>query len=470
MIASYLKKTSVRGNYSFRRRVPQKLKFLWGLSEVKVAFKTKNHAEALRQAASHNTDFMHHKARLTLLLAGKPLSTEHLKEEAREILISRGIHPQQIPSTKTKADAYFQKQEDYKDLYLDTIPTEHGHNPDGSIWTEYLEDPNNPFTEAYAVLEGKPTRSIAPNLKEATEMYLSVNARKKPRSALNQKKHERFIQRAINALGKPDLLLTDFNRLKAQRHKEVLELANPTWKADTLNKTLSMLSAVFKFGIWQYELSMQNPWSGLKDEVADRKDNRRSFSPDELKAYVKALAGINEEARLIGLLMVFTGCRTMEAAGLTFADLQMQNNTPSMNLRPNDIRSLKNKQSKRVVPLIDKALDELRPYLAQRKQDPKAAVFPRYGRDGGMAAISALLNSVIRKKLGINDPTLVAYSSRHTIKDKLRAVRATAEYQHAILGHGSRTDADNYGQGEILRYLLEELQKAEAVVEWGSAN
>ncbi|MFT7368784.1 MAG: hypothetical protein ACI94O_000084, partial [Octadecabacter sp.] len=41
MIASYLKKTSVRGNYSFRRRVPQKLKFLWGLSEVKVAFKTK---------------------------------------------------------------------------------------------------------------------------------------------------------------------------------------------------------------------------------------------------------------------------------------------------------------------------------------------------------------------------------------------------------------------------------------------
>jgi hypothetical protein len=70
--------------------------------------------------------------------------------------------------------------------------------------------------------------------------------------------------------------------------------------------------------------------------------------------------------------------------------------------------------------LIDKALDVLRPHLAQRKQDDlKAAVFPRYGRDGGMDAISKLLNSVIKNKLGINDPTLVAYSSRHTMKDKL---------------------------------------------------
>jgi hypothetical protein len=25
---------------------------------------------------------------------------------------------------------------------------------------------------------------------------------------------------------------------------------------------------------------MVNPWSGLKDEVTDRKDNRRSFTPD----------------------------------------------------------------------------------------------------------------------------------------------------------------------------------------------
>ena len=261
-------------------------------------------------------------------------------------------------------------------------------------------------------------------------------------------------------------MVSDFNRLKAQRHKEVLERNNPTWKADTLNKTLGMLSAVFKHAIWQYELSMVNPWSGLKDEVTDRQDDRRSFTPDELTRYVEGLDSLNTEARLIGLLMVHTGCRTMECAGLTYGDLQVQNNTPHLQLRPNHIRPLKNKQSKRDVPLIDKALDELRPYLAQRKSDdPKAPVFPRYGRDGGMDAVSQLLNGVIRKRLKIDDPTLVSYSTRHTMKDKMRTIRATAELQHSILGHGTRTDADNYGEGELLRYLLDELVKADALHE-----
>ena len=159
----------------------------------------------------------------------------------------------------------------------------------------------------------------------------------------------------------------------------------------------------------------------------------------------------------------------MEAAGLTHGDLQMQNNTPHLQLRPNHIRSLKNKQSKRDVPLIDKALDELRPYLDQRKSnDPKAPVFPRYGRDGGMDAVSQLLNGVIRKRLKIDDPNLVSYSTRHTIKDKMRTIRATAELQHSILGHGTRSDADSYGEGELLRYLLDELLKADAVSHWGN--
>ena len=130
---------------------------------------------------------------------------------------------------------------------------------------------------------------------------------------------------------------------------------------------------------------------------------------------------------------------------------------------------MKNKQPKRDVPLIDKALDELRPYLAQRtSDDPKEPVFPRYGRDGGMDAVSQLLNGVIRKRLKIDDPSLVAYSTRHTMKDKMRTVKATAELQNSILGHGKRTDADNYGEGELLRYLLDELMKADALKHWGN--
>jgi integrase len=466
---SFLKHSPVRGTWSYRRDVPKKLVPLWGKTSEKVKLETKDYALAYRKAAAVNLEFDARAKRLRQLLAGNPLSTEHLREEAREILTSRGIHPQQIPSTKDEADEFFQKQEDYKDIYIQTIYTKQGYNPDGTIWTEYVEDPNNPYHEAYEILQGKPIRSIIPTVTEATEMYLKVNAREKKRTPANQKKHEQRIWRAVNALGKSDMLITDFNRLRARRHKEALEHNNPNWKADTLNKTIGMLTAVFTLAIREYELPMVNPWSGLKDEVLDREDDRRSFTPDELSRYVEGLDKLNEEARLIGLLMVHTGCRTMEAAGLTFGELQLQNNTPHLQLRPNQIRSLKNKQSKRDVPLIDKALDELRPYLAQCKSvDPRAPVFPRYGRDGGMDAVSQLLNGVIRKRLKIDDPTLVAYSTRHTMKDKMRTIRAATELQHSILGHGKRTDADNYGEGELLRYLLDELVKADALTHWGN--
>ncbi len=71
-----------------------------------------------------------------------------------------------------------------------------------------------------------------------------------------------------------------------------------------------MLTAVFTLAIREYELPMVNPWSGLKDEVLDREDDRRSFTPDELSRYVEGLDKLNTEALLIGLLMVHTGCRT----------------------------------------------------------------------------------------------------------------------------------------------------------------
>lgn len=469
---SYLKQSPVRKTWSYRRDVPKKLVSLWGKTSVKVKLETKDYALAYRKAAAINLEFENKAKRLRQRLEGKALSTEDLDQEVRDILIQGGIHPQQMPTTKKEALEFFQKQDDFKEPWLDVLP---GHseiykpNGRGGWDIEYEIDENNPYYQAYQVLTDGKGLSINPTITEATEMYLKVNAKKKKRTPANQKKHAQRTWRAINALGCPDDLITDFNRLRAVRHKEALERSNPNWKPDTLNKSLGTLSAVFTFAIWQYELTMTNPWSSLKEQVFDREDKRRSFTPYELGLFVQNLENLNAEARLIGLLMVYTGCRTMEIAGLTFEELQMQHNIPHLKLRPNHIRPLKNKQSKRDVPLIDKALDELRSYLAQTKEfNPKEPVFPRYGRDGGMDAVSQLLNGVIRKRMKIDDPTLVAYSTRHTMKDKLRKVRSTAELQHSILGHGKRSDADNYGEGELLRYLLDELDKAEALQDWGN--
>jgi hypothetical protein len=55
-------------------------------------------------------------------------------------------------------------------------------------------------------------------------------------------------------------------------------------------------------------------------------------------------------------------------------------------------------------------------------------------RDGGMDAASQLLNGVIRKRMKIDAPKLAAYSSQHTMKDKMRMTRAATNLQQGILG------------------------------------
>ena len=473
-IAGYLKRSTSRGNYSYRRRIPKDLQVVWGRTEEKTSLKTKSHPEALRRAAVVNTEFDRKAAQLSHQISGEKLPNRNVMEVAKEILVKEGIHPQQIPTTKEKADRFFRKQDEWKDLWMDILPgvTEHNsYDAAGNIQTEYEADESNPWYQAHNVISGEEGLSMVPTLQEATEAYLQINAADKQRTSANQKKHEQRIWRAIGALGSPATPVTEFNRLRARRHKEALQANNPTWATDTLNKTIGMLTAVFSTVIREYELTIQNPWSGLKDKMRteDASEKRRSFSPVELNLYVECLNRLNPEARLIGLLMVYTGCRTMECAGLTYGDLKLQNNTPHIQLRPNHLRTLKNPQSIRDVPLIDKALDDLRAHLTQNTStDPKSPVFPRYGRDGGMDAVSQLLNGVIRNRMKIDDPTLVAYSSRHTMKDKMRSIRAAIGIQQDILGHGKRSAEDNYGSGEPLRYLLEELIKADAVEHWGN--
>jgi hypothetical protein len=89
-------------------------------------------------------------------------------------------------------------------------------------------------------------------------------------------------------------------------------------------------------------------------------------------------------------------------------------------------------------------------------------------RDGGMDAVSQLLNGVIRKRMKIDAPKLAAYSSQHTMKDKMRMTRAATNLQQGILGHGKRGSEDDYGDGELLRYMLDEPIKADDLTHWGN--
>ena len=159
----------------------------------------------------------------------------------------------------------------------------------------------------------------------------------------------------------------------------------------------------------------------------------------------------------------------MEIGGLTFSELLLDVNVPFLDIKPNHIRRLKTLSSERKVPLITEALDAIRDYLqSQQDTKPSDPVFPRFGRDGGMDPLSQNLRSIIRNKMQIVDSRLVPYSTRHTLKDKMRVVRTPLALQLELMGHqNSNRVADEYRDGDPPIYLRQELERATKVEEWG---
>jgi integrase len=481
-VASFLKKSPETGKYSFRKRVPKDLLEAWGKREVKKSLKTDKHPEALRRAAELNMEFDKKATQLRKQISGDSRTNRAIMEAAKDILMKEGIHPQQVPTNKEGADEFFKAQDKWRELYAETMPDiieHHSYDPLGNIKTYRELDESNPYNQAYKVINGGEGLSLVPTLKEATETYLKINQEEKQRIPHDQKKHEQKTHRAINAVAPLDTPITDINRVRARQHKDKLMRVNPTWSPDTLSRGMNSLSAVFNSAITEYELSMGNPWKGLTgiirkniDETTseDRKNKRRSMTPVELIAYRKHVSELNLEASLIGLMMIQTGCRTKEALGLLVRDLKLDTNVPHFQLRLNKIRPLKNLNSVRDVPIVGDLLDGLRDYVAGLDNtDPDAPLFPKYGHSKGMENISAMLRKIVNVKMGLGrDKTCVPYSTRHSMKDKLRTLRSPLELQYAILGNGKRTVAEGYGEGNPLAYLQQEIIKAEKLESWGN--
>ena len=176
----------------------------------------------------------------------------------------------------------------------------------------------------------------------------------------------------------------------------------------------------------------------------------------------------NEELKIIGLLMIETGCRIEEASGLLVEDVDRLCNIPHIKIRNNTLRGLDKESLERSCALVGDALIALQSY--DLPDDRKSPLFPRYGEPSGATNVSAALNKVIRQSLKITDRSLVAYSTRHTFADRCRAAGDDEVYQQVLMGHRSRYStpvADRYGTNYPPEFLLQAMVAQHQVQEWG---
>ena len=165
--------------------------------------------------------------------------------------------------------------------------------------------------------------------------------------------------------------------------------------------------------------------------------------------------------------MIYTGCRTSEASGLQVRDIDLLSNAPNVKFRDNKIRRLDKKGLSRTVPLATPLLDALREY--DMPDDPQAPLFGKYSPRSAADNVSIQLNSLIRHQLGITDPRLVSYSTRHTFKTRGKAARVEDPVIDYLQGHKSEYStriAQKYSDGLLPEAFRNDLQRILETQNW----
>jgi integrase len=217
--------------------------------------------------------------------------------------------------------------------------------------------------------------------------------------------------------------------------------------AKTANKDVGQLSRMLKEMSIRRRLNLPDIFKGLRlkgETERPRIPYDTEFIQNRLLAN-DALAGLNEDARLVLYVVADTGLRPSEVVNLQEDAIVLNAPVPHVRILP-DGRRLKTEDSRREIPLVGTAL------AAMQK---RSLGFPRY-RDKS-SNLSATLNKYLLEN-GLR-PTKdhTVYSLRHSFKDRLIAVEAPDSLIDSLMGH--KTYKPKYGKGPSLELKLKYLQQ-----------
>ena len=486
---SYLRQSS-SGWYEYRRKTPKRLSEFFPEGkrvEWKQALETKDMTTAQRRWADENTKFENAKA-LAEKLAEKPdeLLSYEVLEVANRIVRDAGLHPEQAPAIKPKGDVKqlleeVETRDEQFDLLLEIVD-------DNSIDEEQMakdysngqffspdyklprkNNPRDPYRVAYDIATGDIKTSLQPTWRDAVETYIRVNKADKKREAVKEQRWEKktrsLYERFASAMGGMDTKLDDLDR-----HK----IRNWLWsnfKVGSRNRYNNQLSAVINTWNRETPKKVHNPFTGLSNKKLEQEEasNRRSLKPAEWFKYHDEIQKIEDiQLKIISLLMMYTGCRPSEAAGLQVKDLKINTNMPHVVYSTNPIRRMDKDGLERAVPLLTPVLNTLRQY--KLPTDPDAAAFPKYGSTNGFDAVSMKTRSVLRTKAEINDPSVTPYSARHTFKDRSAKAQIPREIAEYIMGHVGKDSSkihDKYGTATPPEVIFKYMEQVYSTADWG---
>ena len=285
--------------------------------------------------------------------------------------------------------------------------------------------------------------SDLPTLLEAQDIYLSTKGvNKNPLFFTHTKRAVGYV---VDLLGNKSLDL--YTGLDAAGFRD--KLIDRGLKTSSVRRNITCIKAVVNFTIHELGLNCKNAFSHVYLHE-EEKINNRTIKIEDIRKVQRECLNKKDELRLLIALISDTGMRLSEALGLRVEDLVLEANIPYIELKPNDVRTLKTSTSRRQIPLVGAALQVAR--LIQNTCS-SSYCFPRYVADQSCKANSA--SAAGNKWLKTISNSIVIHGFRHSFRDRLRAVETPTEVIDQLGGWSITSVGQGYGDG----YKLDVLHK-----------
>ena len=250
-------------------------------------------------------------------------------------------------------------------------------------------------------------------------------------------------------------------------------LGLPTISAKSINDSyMALIVALFGWAATERWIE-HNPFVSLRvaEEVAPE-DKRDAFTLEQLEVVFGGAPWATGDTTPAGkpslywgpLLSLYHGLRIGEVCGLLTDEVGEREGVPVINLKPNELRRLKNRMTRRYLPVHPELIRlGFLEYVQERRRAGDRQLFPEAKRDGNghygdhvTDWFGRLVAARGLKGQGVNSGNLTLHSLRHSFEDALRRAGLWGSVEAAVLAgrkRGNDPVAAAYGNGYELKAL-----------------
>lgn len=430
-----VKNTYLRsGQFYYQRAIPRDLRDKYPAARIKINLETSDPLVAAKKVAALDRK---HEAEWTLLRADPSSSPQATRLQAERLLADHGIDPK---NPGDELDHFFSRLDEKRDKYARGDEDRHREAEP----REFL----SPVEVAALEIVQNPDKE---RLSDALKFYLESHHKGESESL--QKASNVAMNGLIKAVG--DKAIDELSREDGRSYIKT-ELARGV-STGTVRRRLNSLRAIVNAYLTEKEIDRKNPLAGLKiaGEGEDAEE-REPFTATELKTLQEKCKATDDDPRWLLAILSDTGARLAEVGGLGTDDINLDADIPHLVIESRPWRTLKTKESERIIPLVGSALWAAKRLKDSARRDQQFA-FPRYVKDGKFNTNTA--SATLVKWIKSCDMEHTPHELRHTMRDRLREVQCPEEIIDAIGGWALKSIGQGYGKGYPLKVMQEWLQR-----------